>query len=169
VQGAAVDCRLETLFGETLGASVSAFADAGGAVIRFTLGQGLGHLEHDLPLHDRPPAAPRMTAETLLTELPALEPGARHFDLDFVAQAYGVAIHGRHTAFGDAIAAAELFIRFLPMLEAHGITTLGQAMAFQMTGRRSSFFPSRSPTGPAAASRAARSKCAVSSVSPANG
>jgi DNA polymerase-3 subunit epsilon len=66
----------------------------------------------------------------------ALEPEARHFDLDFVAQAYGVAIHGRHTALGDAVAEAELFIRFLPMLEAHGIATLGQAMAFQMTGRR---------------------------------
>src|SRR5581483_3977519 len=67
----------------------------------------------------------------------ALHPQARHFDLDAVAEALGVAIHGRHTALGDALATAEIYLRILPLLEARGIRTLGQAMAFQMSGRKS--------------------------------
>ncbi|HVM83061.1 MAG TPA: exonuclease domain-containing protein [Candidatus Binatia bacterium] len=255
-RGVAVDCRLDLLTGESLEASVSAFADAGGAVIRFAAGQGiLGQVEHDLALHDRRPPLP-VTAETPLAALPALvldtettglnperdrivslgavrlqgaqlfrtrildllinpgrqipavstavhgisdlmvlpapgyadvapkimaalqgvavighhtafdlailrraskaigvdwqdppwldtallfsalHPEARHFDLDAVAEAFGLAVHGRHTALGDALATAELYLRMLPQLEARGIATLGQAMAFQMTGRK---------------------------------
>lgn len=66
----------------------------------------------------------------------ALRPEARHFDLDSVAEDLGVAIHGRHTALGDALATASLYLKLLPELEAHGIVNLGQAMAFQMTGRK---------------------------------
>ena len=66
----------------------------------------------------------------------ALHPEARHFDLDAAAEALGVAIHGRHTALGDALATAELYLKLLPMLQARGILTLGQAMAFQMTARK---------------------------------
>jgi DNA polymerase-3 subunit epsilon len=253
---AAADCRLETLTGERLEASVSAFPDAGGAVIRFAAGQGvLGQVEHDLALHDREPAG-RVTAETPLAALPALvldtettgldptrdrivslgavrlhgtrlyrnrvldllinpgrqipavstavhgisdlmvlpapaytevapkimaalagvavighhttfdlavlrhaskavgvdwqdppwldtallysalHPEARLFDLDTVAEALGVPIHGRHTALGDALATGELYLRLLPLLEQRGIVTLGQAMTFQLTGRK---------------------------------
>lgn len=252
----AVDCPLETLFGNSLQASVSAFADFGGAVIRFAAGQGiLGQVEHDLDLHDRPPAVP-VSSETPLADLSALvldtettglnperdrilslgavrlhgsrlfrsqildllinpgreipavstavhgisdpmvrpapayrevapkimtaiaglavighhtlfdltilrrasaaagidwqdppwldtallysalNPDARDFDLDAVAEALGVAVHGRHTALGDALATAELYLRLLPLLQARGVATLGQAMAFQLTGRK---------------------------------
>jgi DNA polymerase III epsilon subunit-like protein/PAS domain-containing protein len=255
-RGTAVDCRLETPGDTGLNASVSAFADAGGAVIRFAAGQGvLGAVEHDLALHDRLPAG-RVTAETPLSELSALaldtettglnpahdrivsvgavrllgpkllrnqvldllinpgrqipavstavhgisdlmvlpapryaevapkimaalqgialighhtvfdlavlrrasttagidwqdppwldtallysalHPEARVFDLDAVAQDLGVAIHGRHTALGDALATAAVYLKLLPLLEDHGIVTLGQAIAFQMTGRK---------------------------------
>jgi DNA polymerase III epsilon subunit-like protein len=66
----------------------------------------------------------------------ALHPEARVFDLDTVAQQVGVAIQGRHTALGDALATAEIYLNLLPDLEDHGIVTLGQAMAFQMTSRK---------------------------------
>jgi DNA polymerase-3 subunit epsilon len=256
-----VECRLETLGGRMLSASVSAFPDAGGAVIRFAPDQDSrapepeGLLEHDLALHDRPPAI-RITADTLLGELPglvldtettglnperdrivsfgavrlhgsrllraqtidllinpgrqipatatsvhgisdlmvlpapafrdiapkimralsgvaaighhtafdltilrraardaglpwqdppwldtallysALHPEARHFDLDWVAGEVGLSVHGRHTALGDALATAEIYLRLLPQLEARGIRTLGQAIAFQLAGRK---------------------------------
>ena len=66
----------------------------------------------------------------------ALYPEARIFDLDAVAQQVGVAVNGRHTALGDALATAEIYLKLLPDLEDRGIVTLGQAMAFQMTSRK---------------------------------
>jgi DNA polymerase-3 subunit epsilon len=66
----------------------------------------------------------------------ALHPAARVFDLDAVAEHVGVAVHGRHTALGDAMATAEIYLKLLPDLQDHGIVTLGQAMAFQMTSRK---------------------------------
>jgi DNA polymerase-3 subunit epsilon len=250
-----VDCSLDTAGGQALQATVSAFADAGGAVIRFTADQPVqGPIEHDLALHDRPTI--RVTAETPLGELPALvldtettgldpqrdrpislgavrlaglrclrhdvldllinpgrqiparstavhgisdlmvlpapgfrdvapvvmaaldgvavighhtmfdltilkraadavgiewkerpwldtallysalRPEALHFDLDAVADAVGVQVRGRHTALGDALITADIYLRLLPLLQQRGIATLGQAMAFQMTARR---------------------------------
>jgi DNA polymerase-3 subunit epsilon len=66
----------------------------------------------------------------------ALRPEASVFDLDYVAEQLGVPIHGRHTALGDAMATAEIYLKLLPDLEMRGIVTLGQAMAFQMTSRK---------------------------------
>jgi len=66
----------------------------------------------------------------------ALYPEARVFELEAVAAHVGVAIHQRHTAVGDALATAEIYLKLLPALEDHGIATLGQAMAFQMTSRK---------------------------------
>ena len=47
--------------------------------------------------------------------------------LDAVAERLGVTIVSRHTALGDAIATAEIFLRLLPILSANGIITLQQA------------------------------------------
>ena len=253
--GRPVECSLETVDGDRVEATVSAFAGAGGAVIRFAADRSLqGPIEHDLALHDRPTI--KVTAETPLGDLPALvldtettgldplrdrlislgavrlaglrclrhdvldllinpgrqiparstavhgisdlmvrlapgfrevaptimaaidgvavighhtmfdltilrraaqaveiewkeppwldtallysalTPEAQYFDLDAVAEAVGVRVRGRHTALGDALTTADIYLRLLPMLEERGITTLGQAMAFQMTARR---------------------------------
>lgn len=48
--------------------------------------------------------------------------------LDGVAARLGIAIRGRHTALGDSVATAEILVRLLSMLEARGITTLGEAI-----------------------------------------
>ncbi len=62
----------------------------------------------------------------LLSSVLDPDPEARH-GLDYVCQRYGVEVFGRHTALGDALATAEVFVRMLPQLAQRGIVTLGQA------------------------------------------
>jgi DNA polymerase III epsilon subunit family exonuclease len=48
--------------------------------------------------------------------------------LDAVAARLGVAVRGRHSALGDALATAEVFVRLLALLRRRGVATLGQAL-----------------------------------------
>ncbi len=56
-------------------------------------------------------------------------------DLGEIAEHLGVDARGRHTALGDALLTAEIFIRLVPRLAERGVTTLGQARAFAATAR----------------------------------
>lgn len=65
--------------------------------------------------------------DTLLLSASLYSVNERH-DMETIAKRLGVNIIGRHTALGDAIATAEIFIKLIPMLNANGIFTLKNAL-----------------------------------------
>jgi DNA polymerase-3 subunit epsilon len=61
----------------------------------------------------------------------ALEPNTESLNLEAVANRFGVEIQGRHTALGDCLVTAEVFVRMIPRLHDLGIRTFAEAIAFQ--------------------------------------
>ncbi|MDX1709804.1 MAG: exonuclease domain-containing protein [Rhodovibrionaceae bacterium] len=57
----------------------------------------------------------------------ALDPSMTDLRLEGLAAAFGVDIHGRHTALGDCLVTAEILTRMLPRLEDIGVVTLADA------------------------------------------
>lgn len=57
-----------------------------------------------------------------------LHPLTAHHDMESIAKRLGVDVIGRHTALGDAIATAEIFLKLIPILNANGIFTLKNAL-----------------------------------------
>ncbi|MDZ4295105.1 MAG: hypothetical protein U1C47_24675, partial [Hydrogenophaga sp.] len=47
--------------------------------------------------------------------------------LEALAERFNVTVIGRHTALGDAMVTAEVFVKLIPMLAEKGIHTLGEA------------------------------------------
>jgi DNA polymerase-3 subunit epsilon len=56
-----------------------------------------------------------------------VHPFQRKHDIDAIAARLGITVMGRHTALGDAIATAEVYLRLIPLLADMGIRTLRQA------------------------------------------
>jgi len=65
--------------------------------------------------------------DTLLLDA-AVHPDHEQHSLEAVAARLGVDVIGRHTALGDALVTAEVFVRLLPLLQQQGATTLGDAL-----------------------------------------
>ncbi len=66
--------------------------------------------------------------DTLLLSA-VLDPETEDHSLDAAAARHGITVRARHTALGDALATAELFLALVPRLERRGIVTLGDALA----------------------------------------
>lgn len=66
--------------------------------------------------------------DTLLLSA-VIHPNQESHKLEAIAERLGITIIGRHTALGDAIVTADVFLRMLPLLADMGIRTLGQARA----------------------------------------
>lgn len=58
----------------------------------------------------------------------AVHPHQSSHRLEAIAERLGVQVAGRHTAIGDAVVTAEVFLRLLGLLRQRGIVTLGQAL-----------------------------------------
>ncbi len=65
--------------------------------------------------------------DTLLLSA-VLHPIHEHHDMESIARRLGVNIIGRHTALGDAITTAEIFLKLLKILKSNGILTLKDAI-----------------------------------------
>jgi DNA polymerase-3 subunit epsilon len=56
-----------------------------------------------------------------------VHPAQEDHSLGVIAQRMGVNIVGRHSAMGDALATAEIFLKLIPLLAKNGILTLFDA------------------------------------------
>ena len=56
-----------------------------------------------------------------------IHPHQESHRLEAIAERMNITVLGRHTALGDAMVTAEVFLRMIPLLAEQGITTLGQA------------------------------------------
>jgi CBS domain-containing protein len=94
-------------------------------VIGHAIGFDLSMLEREAARAGLAWQKPRSLCVRLLARL--VEPGQVDRSLDAIAARLGIVITDRHSALGDARAAAEIFVALLPKLQERGIRTLAEA------------------------------------------
>jgi len=94
-------------------------------VIGHTVAYDLAVLEREYELAGRPWRAPRTLDVRDLAEL--VQPTLARYDLDRLCEWLSIEVDGRHTAIGDAVATARLFVALVPLLRQRGIRTLAEA------------------------------------------
>lgn len=100
----------------------------GAVLVGHNIGFDLALLRRECSLAGLTPPAPPTLDTLLLAGL--LFPDMTDLSLEALGERLGVDIHGRHTALGDALVTAELYVRLLPLLDSAGIGTLAEARAF---------------------------------------
>jgi DNA polymerase-3 subunit epsilon len=107
--GRPVEADLQTVDGEKVAAKVADLGTFGGAVITFPLASLESHAEfdHDLALHDAPPASAPVTMDTPLADLPVLvfdcETTGLDVKRDSIVSLGGVRMHGTRLYRGETI------------------------------------------------------------------
>jgi DNA polymerase-3 subunit epsilon len=105
--------------------------------LRFVGGAVLVGHEASFDLRFLEPEARRLDLSSLARGRPILDtrllsralhgPGADH-SLEAIALRLGVEVRGRHSALGDALTTAEIFVRLIALLKKRGVRTLGEAL-----------------------------------------
>ena len=100
-------------------------AMSGAIVIGHTLGFDLAVLRRECERAALPWSAPRTLDTRLLAQV--AEPHLGGYTLEHLAAWLGVTVEARHSALGDAILTAKIFLALLPKLRAGNIRTLAEA------------------------------------------
>jgi CBS domain-containing protein len=104
--------------------SFHAFVE-GSLVIGHTVGFDLAMLKRECDLAGLPWARPRTLDTRLLAEIAA--PELAGYTLEKLTHWLGIEASGRHSALGDAVMTARLFLALVPKLREHGIRTVAEA------------------------------------------
>jgi DNA polymerase-3 subunit epsilon/CBS domain-containing protein len=119
---------------ETTVATAPAFVDAwpdiaaamsGAILVGHTLGFDLAVLKRECARAGLPWTAPRTLDTQLLAQL--AEPYLGGYTLEHLASWLGMAVEARHSALGDAVLTAKIFLALLPKLRGRNIRTLAEA------------------------------------------
>ena len=105
-----------------------------GAIVGHNIGYDLTVLANEAARSGVAWQAPPALDTALL--MAVLEPEMTSLNLEDVAERLAVDLRGRHTALGDALMAAEIFLRLLPRLADRGVMTVGEAQKFAAGARR---------------------------------
>lgn len=97
-------------------------------VVGHNTGFDLALLQRAMTRAGRPWSPPPCLDILLLAA--ALDPEETALEIDDQAARLGINISGRHTALGDSLVTAELWVRLIPQLERRGVRTLGEALRF---------------------------------------
>lgn len=100
---------------------------AGNLVIGHTIAYDLAVLQREATLAGAPWEQPRTLDVRHLARVAA--PSLAHYDLDRLCAWLAVENTARHTAMGDALATAQVFVKLVPKLRERGVRTIAEAEA----------------------------------------